>query len=361
MVIFSQILLYLVFSYILGTFIVAFIPETNRPEIRSPKPLLFVSILAIPILAFLPLLQVIRLFSADIGFWQTFQSVVFSFEIGQSWLVIVGVSLLLLVVVAAPIQDFTKSVLGLLYTVILIFAIGWGSHAASIATWSGFVLHSAHFLAVAIWIGVLVLVAWFSHGISNWRSFLDWFHPLAVACVSIIILSGIFLMFYGVAPENYLLSWILPYGQALLLKHLLVVPLLFYAFINGFLIKKRLTNDPEFNPKPWTRVETVVVFFVFMATAVLGEAAPPHQPEQLVNAGGVSWIFQLFHPEWTGTLPTVTLSAGLGSIALLAAACLFLIFLLVSFYKKMPAAFSLLMSVLAVVSGYVALMLSVQI
>lgn len=362
MAILSQIFLYLAFAFITGVFLFTLVPEDKKPAIRTPRWLLVTSILAIPLLSFIPLLEVIFVFYQDIGFWQTFQSVVFTFEVGQSWLVIVGVSLLLFVVVMAPMQEVTKSILGLLYTGILILAIGWASHAASIASWSGFLFHSAHFLSVSVWIGILLMVAWFSRDIANWRSFLGWFHPVAIGCVLIILASGVVLMFYGVTPENYLLAWILPYGQALLVKHLFVVPLLFYAFINGVLIKRRLAREPEFNPKPWTKVETVVVFFIFTATAVLGQAAPPHQPERLLNTGGTAWLFQLFHPEVvSGTIPVVNFSPSLISMIFLAAACLFLALLLVSFSKKFPAVLSLLMSVLAVVSGYLALMSGIQI
>ena len=38
--------------------------------------------------------------------------------------------------------------------------------------------------------------------------------------------------------KDYANSWMLPYGQALLIKHLLIIPLLAYAFINSVLIRK---------------------------------------------------------------------------------------------------------------------------
>lgn len=360
MTIISQIFLYLALSIITGAFIFGVVPNPKQPAVHVPKPLLFLSIAAIPILSFFPLLQVILLFYEDTGFWQIFQSVLFSFEIGQSWLITLGVSILLFLMMVLPIQVFTKSVLGLLYTFVLILALSWGSHAASIAGFSGMLVHSLHLLAVSIWIGTLLMVTWFSRGIGNWRPFLSWFHPLAIGCVLVTIGAGILLMFYGVTTETYLFSWILPYGQALLIKHLLVVPLIFYAFINGYLMKKRLYQDPEFNPKPWTKIESIIVFFIFTATAVLGEAAPPHDPEGLLRAEGSAWLFQLFHPQTVEDIQ-VTLQWQLTGFAMLIMAGLFLVLLLFSFIKKAPAAFSLIMSVLAVVSGYLALMLSIQV
>lgn len=359
MIIISQVFLYFALSIITGAFIFGVVPNTKQPAVHVPKPLLFLCIAAVPILSFFPLLQVIFLFYENTGFWQIFQSVLFSFEIGQSWLITLGVSILLLLTMILPVQLFTRSLLGLTYTFILILALSWGSHAASIAGWSGMLIHSLHLLAVSVWIGALLMAAWFSRGINNWRPFLSWFHPLAVSCVLVTIGAGIFLMFYGVTTETYLFSWVLPYGQALLIKHLLVVPLIFYAFINGYLMKKRLHQETEFNPKPWTKAESVIIFFIFAATAALGEAAPPHDPEGLLRAEGPAWLFQLFHPQAAGT--QVALQWNLTGISMLAMAALFLALLLLSFIKKAPAAFSLMMSVLAVVSGYLALMLSIQV
>ena len=53
------------------------------------------------------------------------------------------------------------------------------------------------------------------------------------------------------------------YGQALLIKHLLIIPLLVFAMINSLLIKKKLIRDIHFNPKPWTerKVLSLGLFF----------------------------------------------------------------------------------------------------
>ena len=63
--------------------------------------------------------------------------------------------------------------------------------------------------------------------------------------------------------EDYPNSWMLPYGQALLIKHLLIIPLFVYAMINGLLIKKKIKKDIHFNPKPWEewKVSSFYLFF----------------------------------------------------------------------------------------------------
>lgn len=45
-------------------------------------------------------------------------------------------------------------------------------------------------------------------------------------------------------------SWMLNYGQALLIKHLIIIPILIFTFTNDFLVKKRMQNDLSFDPKP---------------------------------------------------------------------------------------------------------------
>ena len=50
-------------------------------------------------------------------------------------------------------------------------------------------------------------------------------------------------MSFLVKFENYPDSWMLPYGQTLLFKHLLIIPLLVYAIINSLFVKKKLIKD----------------------------------------------------------------------------------------------------------------------
>lgn len=45
-----------------------------------------------------------------------------------------------------------------------------------------------------------------------------------------------------VNPRDYVSSWMLPYGQALLVKHIIFIPLLVFAGINGLLIRKQINS-----------------------------------------------------------------------------------------------------------------------
>lgn len=358
MIVLSEIFLYVCFSVVMGTFLLGVIPEHKRPAIHVPKPLLISSIIGIPVLSFFPVLEVM-LFFEDINFGLAFQSVVFSFDIGQAWLVTTGVSFLLLVSTLLPLSAKVKAIAGVEYTFILILALGWAGHAASLSIWGGFVAHSAHFLAVSVWVGALLVAGWFSTNTANWRSFLNWYHPLAVACVLIALAAGLVLMLYVVTFQDYTTSWALPYGQALFSKHLLIIPLLTYALLNGVLMKRRLKQDPDYNPKPWVKAESVVVFLIFVVTAVMGDNAPPHNIATTMRYEGPSWLFSLFYSGSVEPGIVVNLQFGLLSIALLALAVVFLGLLVYSFIKKAPAIFSIVMSLLFVVASYLGLMSAV--
>ncbi|MED4778442.1 hypothetical protein P9306_18285, partial [Bacillus atrophaeus] len=59
---------------------------------------------------------------------------------------------------------------------------------------------------------------------------------------------------YVVDIKDYAKCWVLPYGQMLLLKHIGILPLLAFAFINGVLIRKTKAlslYNPFFLDKSW--------------------------------------------------------------------------------------------------------------
>ena len=224
-------------------------------------------------------MQLILYLSPDIGFAQTLQSVLFTFEVGKAWIFTYILSTLLFIFVIW--FDYRKRALyayiGIIFTFILILALGWASHASSYDRVWGFFNHTAHLTAVSVWVGILFVVSWFSKDHTNWLNFLKWFTPVAFVCFVSTIITGLFLMAVVVEFEDYSNSWMLPYGQALLIKHLLIIPLLVYAMINSLFIKKKLKNDIHFNPRSWARTESIIILLIFSATAALGQQSPPHE------------------------------------------------------------------------------------
>ena len=90
-------------------------------------------------------------------------------------------------------------------------------------------------------------------------------------------------------------AWMLPYGQALLVKHLTIIPVLFFAFINGFWIKRKLKRQEPINPIPWLKFESVLLFFTFVSTGVLGQQEPPHSIETTLVVVVLRRYFDYFY------------------------------------------------------------------
>ncbi|MEH7235387.1 copper resistance D family protein [Bacillus sp. JJ1562] len=358
----SDLLLYLCFSVLIGTLILYFVPKEIRPEIHVSRKVLLISIIGIVILSFMQPLQLILAFYKDTGLSNTIHSVLFTFEVGKVWILTVAYSLIIFIYLIM--FDIKKkasySYIGLLITVGLIFAVCWGSHASSMVGYSGFLAHSFHFLAVCVWIGILFVAGWLSTNYNNWEKFLKWFTPIAILCVLTTFVTGLYLMKLVVGFDEYTNAWKLTYGQALLLKHIFIIPLLAFAFINSILIRRRLKNDITFNPIPWIKTESLVVLFIFTATSVLGNTAPPSDFETIFALEGPSKLFDFFYPGNITAEMGVFLSFGFNSISLLLVALFFISLSILAFIKKASSFLSFNLSVVSVLTLYLSLMLSIQ-
>jgi len=321
----SEPLLYLCFSILIGSFLLRIVPINYRPDFNVPKSVLMAATAGVAIMSFVPVFQVIMYLYEDIGFAQTFKSVLFTFEVGKAWIFTYLISNVLFIYVVW--FDYRKkakySYIGLVFTLLLIFSLGWASHASSIEQWKGFLVHTSHFLAVSVWVGILFVVSWTSREYSKWLNFLRWFTPVAIICFLVTIVSGLYLMTIVVDIKDYPNAWMLPYGQSLLIKHLLIIPLLIYAFINSFLIRKELKYNEKFNPLPWTKAESLIIFVIFSVTAALGQQEPPHDIETTIASSGVSKLFSLLHKGSITPDFLVVLGFELNSLFLLVISLLF--------------------------------------
>jgi copper resistance protein D len=252
-------------------------------------------------------------------------------------------------------SKYVQSILLLL----MILAVGYSSHVASLSFWPGLLSHSTHFLIITLWTGILIHVAWFSKEEPNWSKFLRWFTPLAVLCIIVIILSGIYLMLFVVEPKDYVKSWVLPYGQMLLLKHISIIPVLVFAFINGVLSRKAL-KFPSFNPKPWIKAESIILLVVFYFTAVMGTLSPPHEIEFTVKSEGASkWVEWLLGKNILSTTQ-LHLVPSFQSGLLIIISILFLLLILISF-KRVKPILGVVFGVGFVVAMYFGLIMSLYI
>ncbi|WP_042460097.1 copper resistance D family protein [Neobacillus dielmonensis] len=346
---------YLLFSILAGHIALQFVPETHKPKIEVAKPILLLSTLGIILFKFVPIVPTIAYFNHVVGFTSAFQSVILNFEVGRAWIFIAFMSVFLWMAIVLNSSKYAKSLLLLL----MILGVGYASHAASISFWSGFLFHSFHFLLVTLWVGILIHAAWFSKDLSGWPQFLKWFTPLAFLLVVLSIFTGINLMLFVMEPKDYVKAWVLPYGQMLLLKHISIIPVLLFAFMNGVLSRKSF-NHPEFNPKPWIRGETIILAIVFYFTGVLGTLSPPHDVEFTVNFEGASNWVQWLLGKNINTTVGIHLTPALQSGMMILIAIVFMMMILVSF-KKVKPRLSVLFGVCFIVVLYLGFMFSLTI
>lgn len=360
----SEIGLYLCFSILVGGLLLQMVPANNRPTLVLSKTHLLWAVAGIGVLSFMPVLRVIMFFISDPNFnpWLLTTSVLFSFEIGQAWWVTLALSVVLFIMIWRTNQAGRSSqeivVVKLVLAFGLVLALGWSSHAASYFEWRGFFAHTAHFLAMVVWLGILLVTGWFSKGEANWGSFLTWFHPLAIACVVMTTTAGLILTLY-ISPE-YLNGLIFSYGQALLIKHLLLIPLLLFGVINGFLLKKRLKTQPDFNPLSWFKAESVFVLAIFGVTAFMGQQETPHEAAAALKMSEPSPLFSFFYQGVLNNNPSLFLSMNGVSGILLAGALLFGAMVVLAYQKKMSPYISVLMGILCAATGYLSLMLAIR-
>ncbi len=358
----SESLLYLCFSLLMGAFIIQFIPEHLKPEIRIPKRLIQIAVLGIVFFSTAPVIRLILFLYEDIGLMLTIQNVLGGFEVGKAWTVtaILAIFFYLFVSLFPVLKSKAMSGVSLAFTIILLFVVGWASHAASVTEWSGLIFHSFHFIAVAVWVGILLIVGWFSKNQENWLSYLRWFTPVAVVCFLTIMATGFFLMTLVIDVNEYGDAWMLSYGQALLVKHLSIIPILFFAFINGFWIKRKLKRQEQINPIAWLKFESILLFITFVSTAVLGQQEPPHSIETTLGGSGPSAIFDYFY---LGTIdPSMHVQFGLNTINTLffILAIIFMWLIVYSFGKKAPAIVTFFMGMFCILALYFGLMAGIQ-
>ncbi|WP_336788495.1 copper resistance D family protein [Paenibacillus sp. MMO-177] len=288
----SELLLYVSFSLLAGYSILTFVPARFKPEMRIPNKVIILAAVSIPILAFMPILRIVLFFAGDIGFGLTIKNVLFSFEEGKAYfkLVITAIVLIWFLIRRPLINPRHSSILTGLLTIIMALILSSASHLASLIGWQGVTWHFLHFVAAISWAGTLLVTGCFSLKPDHWQNYLKWMTPLGIICLIGISVSGLF-MLQPVAPD-YVDSWVLSYGQALLLKHIAVIPLILFAFMNGVLYRYKQKRNTAWNPLSWIRMEGVAILVVFLFTGYMGQQSPPHDVSLTVRESGSSSWFQ---------------------------------------------------------------------
>ncbi|WLD92741.1 copper resistance D family protein [Alkalihalobacillus sp. AL-G] len=360
MIIFFKGVIYVVFSLLLGGLLLESVSKSKKPNVIVPKELLLWSIVLVPILMFMFLLQIIQYLSQSIGYWETFTSVLFTFDIGKAWLGSILIAFVLFLLIKNnELHDNTfYARLGSFLTVVLISSYSFASHAASLYPILGFFAHFFHVVAVSAWIGILFYVAWWSNKRTEWIPFLKWYTPFSIGAV--LVLSGGGLLLTEIVAPQYIDSWVLNYGQALLIKHLLLIPVLVYAALHGFFLKKSLQKSGTVNVKRSLQGESIIILVVFGVTGFLSMQTPPHEVWTTLLQNAPS---PLFLKWFTGTIDEQTvISFAFASDVLLWAvgAVSMLIFTTFSIIKRWPVWTGVLFGLASSGLAYMAMMSGVS-
>ncbi|MFD1130572.1 copper resistance D family protein [Paenibacillus provencensis] len=323
-------------------------------SVKIPNKLFILAALGVALFSFLPVLRIILFFSDDAGFGLIFKNVMLSFAEGKAYIwTLILTGLLISVLVARKGKISTNSNI-LLFGLILsiVGALSWSSHASSYFGPVGFWPQFIHLFSVAVWAGILITAGMYiSKKTEEWKSFLSWYHPLAIIAMLIILLSGLLLNMR--TDPNYLNSWVTSYGQSLLLKHLLVIPLLFIAFFNGFLVKKKL-NNPAFNPRKWVIVEGVFIILIFTVTGFMNQQVAPHDLDPQMMSLSASRLY-LWLTDGEVQVP-VNFNLNLFSLILYVIALVSIVWMYIIFRKNSTAYAALTCGLLFTIVSFVGLL-----
>jgi len=333
------------------------VPQRYKPTIVVPKALLVTTIIAIPVLSYVPLHTTAMEYkqSFKLGYADMMKSILLDLQIGEAWLWTTLGAVGLAIIVGIPVfaRDRHMPKVALMLTLLLTFWLGYGSHVASLDAINGLIIHSGHFTAVAVWLGILFVVSWFAKDDSNWAAFLKWFSPLAIGCVIVALIAGITLMSYTMPQVTN--SLMLNYGQLMLLKHASILPLLWLAFSNGFVYPRLARKGALPSQLKLLRVESIIALFVLGFTAVMGQTAPPHNVLETLRTETPSSLFTtIYQGSFTPDLQLIW-HWNMSSLLLMAASLLMIYAISIAF-KQRNTIWIVLLSIIFIVLVYLAVM-----
>ncbi|WP_096199624.1 copper resistance D family protein [Bacillus sp. FJAT-45350] len=356
MAIVSNVLLYVAFAFLTGYALLQLVPTNVRPELTFKKKYVYYLLLIIIVAGFLPILSISQFISVqyEASFIKTLGNVMSSYNMGTSWLLMVLLTAFIALLVKIDIAYSRYIVFVIVLG--LHFAAGWASHAVSLQSIQGLLANSLHFIAVTAWIGTVLVIGFFSKEFSNWRGFVRWFSPLAIFAVGLLFLSGFLLM--GMIVPEYVNSWALTYGQLLLLKHLLIIPILVFGFSHGFLLRRKIAKAESFSIRSF-RLEGLIAIVIFVVTAIMTETTPPHEVARTLQFVEPSALFLNFYHGQIIPFPGLGIVIGLPSILFFIFSIALVTMLLIFVFKQKRLFVASIVAVAFILSTYIALMVSV--
>ncbi|PJK16566.1 hypothetical protein CQS04_05245 [Chryseomicrobium excrementi] len=345
---------YVLFAFLFGYVALRYVPESKKPSLIVPHRTLLLATLGIIVFSTSSIFQIVLYFSDSVGFVQTMFSVLTDFQVGKAWVFISIFATFLWMAIHTNASRHLQA--GLLLA--MVCGVGYASHVASLDFWAGFLSHTVHFLLIMIWSGILIHVSFFSISYINWPHFLKWFTPYSIFSLLIIFGTGIFISSYLIDGQDYINAWGLSYGQTLLLKHISIIPLVVFAFINGWLVKK--AGHLKFDPKPWLRAESLFILITFSFTSVLGTLSPPHDVDLTLLSDGPAPILENLLNETIRTPVQGVIDVSLMGVIVLVMSGFFLFMIVASYYKKFSIKIPIFFGLAFICALYVGLMLNLS-
>lgn len=297
-------MLFIVFAWLIGHAVLRIVPTAYKPVLMVRSRGIALALSAIPLLLAYQLYEVVRVVQSQfsLSFQEAASTVIIQHPVGQSWFVVFTVTVFLGVLLLFPEKRVT-AILFFVGVLLLIVSVSWVSHGTALLGWQGFVLNTSHLLASAVWIGTLLMVGWGARPLTDGLKFHRWFSLMVVCAVAVLSVSGLLLM-NDIVPE-YVPSWALTYGQFLLMKHLLFLPLLLFGLRHLLWLR---AEKPLSVVQRSIRIESVVGCVVFFLSAFMTRQTPPHEVAETMQVEPPAWSFLLFHPEGLSVFQQLTLS-----------------------------------------------------
>jgi putative copper export protein len=346
-----ELLSYIAFSFVAGHIVFRLV-RRKEAAVQTPRSDVLAGAASAALVTSGPVINLVSIIGAHDGYGKALLTVLFQTAAGHVWL---GIFLLALCVWLLLYVDKLPFVTLVLFLGML-FLRAYGSHpdAGLIDTFAHFV----HLSAAVFWVGVLAHVCFYTSEHFSWESFLKWFTPFATVLVTAVIGSGIVVMLFAMDIQDYGNVLMLTYGQMLLIKHIVFIPVLVFTVINMFLMK-HVRQHPHLQPLNWMRAEAFLLAIVFACSALLGSSpAPADIAEALSNAGAAPIFGSIFQRVTAGSVATWYMS--ITGIVCFVGAGLFLVSILYFFKKRARVSFALAAACAASGLLYAAIMTSLR-
>ena len=202
--------------------------------------------------------------------------------LGRSWAWRLGLTvlsaLLLAVLPAWKRSTWRVATLAALAALYPVAAVSHTARAVDLR-WLFILLDWVHLATISLWFGGLVVLGFpsLSEGPAAFSHQLNRFSAMAMVLVPVAVASGAFLMQNTLDTANDLVTF--DYGQALVAKHLFLIPVLGLAGYTMLVVKPRLaayrTQELMRRAKQNIRAEALLVLGMFASTAFLSREVPP--------------------------------------------------------------------------------------